>query len=147
MAMTHEVHGSGGVAARNPALERLSEELAKYLVAKSTDLVNRGVKKLGSVIEQVKSASEGSGVLGKAGAAGAMRLAAGDSMRRAVWGAIAAAAKAQLQSMFGAEVSGSKKALNVLILINGVILAIIALLILLILLPAVIIFLLVAGGQ
>src|SRR3981189_3267708 len=70
MAMTHEVHASGGVAARNPALERLSEELAKYLVAKGTDVVNRGVKKLGSVVEQVNSASEEAGVLGKRGAAG-----------------------------------------------------------------------------
>jgi hypothetical protein len=147
MAMTNEVRTSGDVAVKNPAFERLSEELAKYLVAKSADLINRGVNKLGSVVEQVKSASEEAGALGAAGAAGAMRLAAGESMHGAVRGAIVAGAKAQLRSMFGPDVDGSRKVLNVLILIFGILLAIIALLILLLLLPALIIFLLVGGRQ
>jgi hypothetical protein len=147
MAMTNEGHASVGVAAIKPAFERLSEELAKYLVAKGTDVVNRGVKKLGSVVEQVNSASEEAGVLGKAGAAGAMRLAAGESMRKAVGSAIAVGAKAKLQSMFGAEVGGSQKALNVLKLILAILLAIIALFLLLILLPAVIVFVLIVGSR
>jgi hypothetical protein len=147
MAMKNEVRTSGGVAVKNPAFERLSEELAKYLAAKSADLINRAVNKLGSVVDQVKNASEEAGPLGAAGAAGAMRLAAGESMRSAVCSAIVAGAKAQLRSMFGPDIGGSRKALNVLILILGILLAIIALLILLLLLPALIIFLLVAGRQ
>jgi hypothetical protein len=147
MAMANEGRAPGGVAVMKPALERLSEELAKYLVAKGADLVDRGVKKLGSVAEQVKSASEEAGVLGKAGAAGAMRLAAGESIRKAVWSAIAVGAKAQLQAMFGPEVSGSEKVLNVLKLILAILLAIIALLLLLILLPVVIVFVLIVGSR
>jgi hypothetical protein len=146
--MTIEAHAAGRPAGSvTPALERLSEEAGKYLAAKSVDLVDRGVKKVNSLVGQIQGGSGEAGVLATAGAAGAVRLAAGESMRRAVLAALMAGAKAKLQHMFGPNVSVGQKIVNVLKIILFVLLALVALLLIIIILPVAIVFLLIAGNR
>jgi hypothetical protein len=128
-------------------VERLSAEVGKYLAAKSVDLVDRGVRQLDSVADRIQGTSGQTGVLATAGAAGAVRLAAGEPMRRAVLAAIMAGTRAQLRQMFGPNTSAGQKIVNVLKIILFVLLSLIAALLALILLPAAIVMLLISGNR
>lgn len=133
--MNATVAAPAGPGADNPGIERLLGELRKYLVVKSSDLIDRVGQTMESTVSQLAAESEELGVFGQAGMAGITKLAEGESFQKAAWSFVVAAIRAQLRSMFGPDRTFGQKVLNVLLLLIAVLTAIVVLVLLIVLVP------------
>lgn len=130
------------------AFAQLSDAVKEYLVAVGSELISRVGDKVQEATEKVAERGPHEvGVAGQSGIAGALALAEGKSKAQAAWAAFMAGVRAKLHTMFGPDVSGGQKALNVLKLVLFVLAAIVALLLLAVLLPVVVVVLIIVGSR